>query len=181
VDTKVTRAANLIGKGGIGLVMFHLARLGWEFAQTFDNSNKGDIWVHVGDSIVSLEVKSGFANSWIVSKSQLDNVDFYCFVEMNRGICYLLKSSQLKDIIKKTTQKGVELFSFARSAMPFEAEENWKILAGSSDLEYTPAAVFRSRKKPAPRRQRVKKILADGTVKIYEYGYTEKPEGDTQT
>ena len=48
----------LAGLGGLGLVMFFLARKKIEFAITPDLSALGDIWVAVGKSKFGVEVKT---------------------------------------------------------------------------------------------------------------------------
>src|SRR5690242_10082429 len=69
--TKIPAA--LVGRGGVALVMYHLARLGIEFTQTAKDSNEADLWVKLPSGpIVTVEVKTAsLGMGWPVKSAQL--------------------------------------------------------------------------------------------------------------
>lgn len=155
----------LTGKGGVGLVMFHLAKLRIEFAVASDNCPFGDIWIHLAGQKIGIEVKTTRRGSdWHVRKSQLGSADFYCFVSMDNASIYVLPHSEVASLVRDAAKvyDGVALIS--DRALRRESLFDWGCLRGLPQNEA-----------PRPKRRRyistrtVKRVMANGETKIYMY------------
>lgn len=156
-------SSSLIGKAGVGLVMFHLGRLGYEFTQTTDSSRHGDLWVMFDSGPEVVEVKTVHATSWPVRRLQAQRVARFAFVSIEEGECWLADAALVLTLIgaKEATAVGRQTLK-AAGARPLHrgiplpcpkrptAEE--LVLAGEEVQWRT-----------------VRARLADGSVKEYRY------------
>lgn len=159
--------SELIGKGGVGLVMFHLARRGMEFMPTSGNSHMGDLWVKMPEGLKIFEVKTSTGSAWNVKISQAERVDYFAFVTLNEGEVWI---AEKPDVVSKSTRQignhdraiitrnSVEAIGHAwHKSMP-------PVIPSPHVRRVLPKAV------PGAKGNRiVKKRLSDGTVKVYEY------------
>lgn len=160
-NRKPQLSQRLTGKAGVGLASFHLARLGHDFVLTNDNCDHGDIWARFGDKLEVIEVKTTARDVWSVSRAQHSKVAWYVFVNITDADCWLLPSSALLPKFGATTAKSIVFL--AREVMAMDATPLHRAVPGLCVPARPPrkASGFR----------RVKKRLATGEVKIYEYDY----------
>ena len=161
----------LTERGGVGLVMFHLARLGLEFVVTYDGSAHGDVWVHTRSGKVGLEVKATLRQTaWHISRSQVGRSEFYCLVRLDEGLVYVVPSDVVASLIEKATNVYDGIAILSGRTIPKEYRGAWRLL-GVSDLD-KPDALDRPQRFPAKWRRhtrRVTRTLASGEVKTYVY------------
>jgi hypothetical protein len=157
-----------IGKAGLALVSFHLARLGYDFTATTDNSIAGDIWADLGSGPEVVEVKATTRPAWTLRRSQAARTNWYALVNIVDGDAWLVAAPALEARwagagCNALTIVGRELPSLAHIALHHQAPKIVPAL---------PQKKQREPRVPIPGRVRqVSKRLADGTVKVYEYPY----------
>jgi hypothetical protein len=149
----------LIGKAGVGLACFHLGRMGREFTLTNDNSGHGDIWADFGDGPKIVEVKSTTRPVWAITRSQWARVNWYVFVNVIDADCWLLPASSFTARFSATDSGSIMVLG--REMGDFGATP----LHRSTPNLYVP--VVKPYRSGGVRR--VKKKLASGEIKIYEY------------
>jgi hypothetical protein len=152
----------LIGKAGVGLACFHLARRGYDFVLTTDNSLDGDLWVNFGGSMERVEVKSTTRMGWHLRAKQLKRVSRMVFADVQDGECWMVSACAVLATMRgraegTITRKQVE-------ALGAEAwhKEMYRLLPRAPKIAQLVPSV---NGKP----RQIKKILADGTTKIYIY------------
>lgn len=161
MQTRIERTSRLIEKGGIGLVMYQLARMGFEFTLTSENSDRGDIWVKFGQRAVAIEVKASTHSMWHLRDTQGAHVEFYCFVNIPNARCWILSRSEVL-ALGNDRRRGEGVYMLRAPDMPADALGNWGCLVPQT-------------KKGAPRVARagkprvVRRRLATGEVKEYSY------------
>ena len=165
--------SDLVGKGGVGLAMFHLARLGFEFVATTGHSANGDLWVRFGDAPEAVEVKTTRGGSWNLRPDQLSRVSRVVFVDMDDGSCWMAHA------------KDIATFCSTRKSMCF----HWRhmdAIKAEAWHKAMPKVCPPKRAKATPvtpgalGNRRVRKTLADGTVRVYEYASLQRAN-KTQT
>ena len=147
--------------------MFFLARRKIEFALTPDLSALGDIWVAVGKSKFGVEVKTSRAGlKWQVKLSQVARVDFYVLVDMDRGQCFVLTAPEMGEVLTNAPviYGDVRLVNYAD--IPNKSLNAWtkidQATPGAQDVDLRTNVRIGKPKV-------VRKTLANGTVKTYEY------------
>jgi hypothetical protein len=158
---KTNAAAHLLGKAGVGLVMFHFGRLGHEFTLTNEGSLAGDIWVDFGAGPEAVEVKSTWQQKWALRRKQAERVKWFALVNLSDGDCWLIRSADI-------------LAGWENVAAPLTVTGKRIIEMGARGLHHAAPVLSAAAKGAAPRTRRggirrVKKRLADGSIKIYEY------------
>jgi hypothetical protein len=163
----MTRSLRLIERGGIGLVMFHLAREGLEFALTGDCSDRGDIWVRSpSGQFMALEVKTSVKKSWHIKKAQIARVDIYALVSLDDATVFIFSSNDMRRLAAdhgKARDEAVVVL--ASNTLPREAERAWHLLKADP-------APARPKATPRPRLATlrvVRKRLASGEIREYHY------------
>lgn len=160
-----TQTTQLIGKGGVGLVMFHLARMNHEFVATTDRSDVGDLWVRLDGRLQALEVKSSRTDAWTVRYDQAARVDWFAFVNISTAGAWLVRKDR---VLEECRGK--------RQASPISCRLSGLSIARSAEMALhtmAPAVV------PPPKANRpdhvtgkwtiVRKRLASGVEKVYRY------------
>jgi len=163
----------LTGRGGIGLVCYHLARRRIEFVVMPDRCASGDIWAQIGGRKFGIEVKTSHrAAAWQIKKSQLAAVEHYVLVAMDSARCFILTPAELADILATCPCIYGDVHMLKANQIPEKHRDAWGRLDGRSlDNDGRSLVVVRARgglKKPKV----VKKKLADGSIKIYQYERT---------
>lgn len=159
--------ADLVGKGGVGLAMFHLARLGFEFVPTTGHSAHGDLWVRFEDAPEAVEVKTTRGGSWNLRPDQLARVSRVIFVDMDDGCCWMALASNIAAFC--STRKSMHLHWRHMAAIAAEAwHKAIPKVCPPKDQKLAPVTIG------AKGNRRVKKTLADGTVRVYEYASIQK-------
>jgi hypothetical protein len=169
----------LTERGGVALVCFHLARLGYEYAVTEPACPFGDVWAHINGRKVAIEVKTT-RNSpmWWVRRSQLRNVDFYCFVRLNWGHCYVLTAAEALDALAASPNIYEGIASLKDTTVPADSFKGWDRLSKTTrlrdkkDLEVRPLrkpGKPGKPKKPGKTERVVRRTMKDGTMREYRY------------
>jgi hypothetical protein len=152
--------SSLIGRGGLGLAMFHLARLGYEFVPTIGHSAEGDLWVRFGEALESVEVKTTRTGTWSIRAAQLARVSKVIFVDMEDGCCWIAGSAEVRRNAGPTQTIAVTPPQLDRMGATAWHKAIPKVCPNPQVMKAIPGAkgnrVVRNR-------------LADGTVKVYEY------------
>ena len=126
------RRKKLIGRGGVGLVTFYLAREQVEFALTYDDAVTGDVWVYVSGERRGIEVKtSAVHRRWVVKKSQLLMVDFYVFAQLQSGACFVLTIDELNLIVLKSRERYPGFAQVDADDFPTDALNGWHRITGN--------------------------------------------------
>lgn len=159
-------STNLIGKAGVGLATYHLARLGFDFTVTTMNSLDGDLWVRFEGGLEMVEVKSSLAAAWHLRAEQLDRVSRVVFVLVDDACCWCLPVAPLRAFVAERGGKHAVITQ--KQLAKLRPEEWHKATPRPAPL------VVRARKAarmvPGAKGNRVViRTLADGTVKRYEY------------
>lgn len=163
MDEARTPTANLIGKAGVGLAMFHLARLGHEFVMTSTCSHAGDLWVDFGNGPETVEVKTTARPQWSLRRDQTNRVKWVILVNISDADCWLLPVSALGGGWRKTEKDN--LLVLGKNLLSL----------GAKSLHASAPSILRIAKPTRPIRtgtrkpRMVKKVLASGEVKYYEY------------
>ena len=125
------RQKQIIGKGGVALVCYHLARCGHDFILTTENSASGDIWADVKGTRVAVEVKTSMKRAaWRIGLKQVKAVDFCVFVALLSASCFVLTSAEAQELIKKRTEVHPGLVVLRDNMFPFDALNGWRRLDG---------------------------------------------------
>jgi hypothetical protein len=159
----------LIGKAGVGLACFHLARRGHDFVLTTDNSLDGDLWVNFDGGMERVEVKATTRLGWNLRAKQLARVSRVIFADIQDGECWLASAVDVLRTMRGRaegviTRKQVE----ALGAAAWHKDTYRLVPRNPKAIRGAPSANAKPRK--------VKKVLADGTTKIYFY----PPRGPVQ-
>ncbi len=162
-------STSLIGKAGIGLAMFHLARLGYDFTVTTMNSQDGDLWVRFEGGLEMVEVKSTTTSCFHLRADQLARVIRVVFVVVNDGCCWCLPVEPVKAFVAERGGKHANMTPKQVADLGAEAwHKLFPRLAPAPKLtgpHRTPGPVT-----PGAKGNRVViRKLADGTIKRYEY------------
>jgi hypothetical protein len=165
---------HLTAHGGIGLVIFHLARRRIEFALTPDRSPVGDIWISVDGHKYGIEVKTSRDSfKWQVKKSQIKTVDFYVLVAMRTAECFVLTSEEMASIFDHSPLLYGDVRMVERSSVNPATMNAWGRLDGKyAALESVPSTrriAGSGTSLEGRARKVVHKKLADGTIKTYTY------------
>lgn len=175
-DNEPTGLRRLTGKGGVALVMFHLARQKIEFAPTQENSHLGDLWISVDGKKYGLEVKTCRSIAkWQIKASQINRVDFYVLVSMETAHCFIFTSEEMTAIVLRAPVIYGDIHLVNKTAFEAPCMNAWSkfsVLAATTIPD-----IIRGGLVTAPRRigvenrrpKTVRKTLADGTVKTYSY------------
>jgi len=160
----------LTGRGGIGLVCYHLARRRIEFVVMPDLCASGDIWAQVDNRKFGIEVKTSFrASAWQIKKSQLAAVEHYVLVAMDSARCFILTPGELSGILDTCPRMYGDVHMVKASQIPDKHRDAWGRIDGRSKDTYGRNMIIvtarGSRKSP----KTVRKTLADGSVKTYTY------------
>ena len=154
---------HLMGKAGVGLLMFHFGRLGYEFTQTSEGSHAGDLWVDFGQGPEAVEIKATRLPRWGLRSLQTSRVRWVAFVNLTDADCWLLPAAKILQV-RASTADGFQITGAQVIAM------------GAQGLHHAAPVLSDAAKKPPakPREKsgkvrRVKKKLASGEIKIYEY------------
>lgn len=168
--TKIPSA--LVGRGGVALVMYHLARLGIEFTQTAKDSNEADLWVKLPSGpIVTVEVKTAsIGMGWPVKSAQLVRSEVYVFVDLRGACVWIMRTPDLRKVIAGTKQRATNgVYSLTLKMMPPETENAWQVFSQIDG--WARVSVVKRPKRPSRRKtdRIIRKTLADGTIKEYRY------------
>ena len=164
----ITPHTNLIGKAGVGLAIFHFARLGFEANVTDFNSPSCDLWVRFPSGIEMVEVKTSIRDTWTLRGNQTSIARWIFFASLQSGAAWLLCG-----------EKAAAMF--AERGKPFVIPR--RQLDGIADLSFhregpemvlTPEVVERIResRKVGGKERRpkiIRKTLASGEVRTYTY------------
>lgn len=161
------RGSYLTGKGGVGLVTFHLARMRVEFAVTSDHCPFGDIWIDVDGRKFGIEVKtSGHGQYWHINRNQTKAADFYCLVDMRDAKCYVLTSVDLEVLLGRLIHRSPKLAVISRKDLSESWVNAWHIIAGTTD---DPVRLFSPRRIKGKKPRKVTHTLKNGEKVTYEY------------
>lgn len=165
------RTNNLVGKGGVGLVMFYLARQGLEFSVTTDRSDRGDIWIDGPDGILKGEVKTTTKNAWPVRISQISSMDVYFFVHLLRGECWVLKAEDVLALIRPRGRLSltVPLTMSQIRKYPEGDVSPLRLAPLRQRLRIQPAEIPQSDPRQEAVYRAVRRTLATGEVREYRY------------
>lgn len=163
---------HLTERGGMGLVVFHLARRKIEFALTPERSPLGDIWASVGGRKIGIEVKTcRDVMKWHVRKSQIHRVEYYVLVSMHNARCFVLTAREMAEIVRNSHVLSGDVHIVSREAIDDLALNAWGKLDGEHTPNLSPGILG-----PKPDRRTlysstrtVRRKLADGTMKTYTY------------
>lgn len=159
------QTTNLIGKGGVGLVMFHMARLNHEFTPTTESSNHGDLWVEFDGKKESVEVKTSNLGYWTVRFPQAKIVDRFVFVNLASAGVWMISSEKL---LSSLNQCDVESGKQVRITTNFIE----KVADSALHRIAPPPLALPKRKRPTHITGKwtvVRKRLASGEEKVYRY------------
>lgn len=160
----------LTGRGGIGLVCFHLARRRIEFVVMPDRCASGDIWAQVDGRKFGIEVKTSHRlAAWQIKKSQLAAVEHYVLVALDSARCFILTPGELADILTTCPRLYGDVHMVKAAQIPQKYRDAWVRIDGRpSTNDGCGLAVVGVRggvKKP----KTVRKKLANGSIKTYTY------------
>lgn len=155
----------LVGKGGVGLVIFNLALRGIEFTETSKNSQHGDIWANFeGRGITKIEVKTATTDRWRINREQVNGVDLYALVNLPMAKVWIVDAIKIADVIAELPDAHPGKALLKISDLPGEAQGAWGVAI--SDFKDRKGYGARAgTKKP----RSVRKKMADGTYKTYTY------------
>lgn len=166
---------HLTGRGGIGLVTFHLSRQKIDFAVTPDNSRYGDVWIATPDNRkYGIEVKTCRRDAkWQIKTSQITKVDFYVLVSMDDARCFVLTAAEIDALIPQALRMYGDVYLLHRRLLSVSSQNAWGKLTGAPPMapDVRPVLIRHRAKtffgglKP----KTVRKTLANGTVRIYKY------------
>lgn len=160
----------LTGRGGIGLVCFHLARRRIEFVVMPDRCASGDVWAQIGSRKFGVEVKTSHkATAWQIKKSQLASVDYYVLVAMDSARCFILTPVELASLLVTCPRMYGDVHILKGNQIPEKHRDAWGRIDGwASDSDGSALVIVRPRgaRKSA---KVVKKRLANGSIKTYTY------------
>jgi hypothetical protein len=158
------RTSALVGKAALHLACFHLARLGYDFTITRENSKTGDLWVDFGERLEVVEVKGMTAGAWQLKADQLARTDRFVFVDVDDGASWLVACADI----------AAHMGGKIRSSLTVRQISKMPSVALHTRLgRVVPRPVVSKSEPydPAKKGSRtVTKRLADGTVKVYKYG-----------
>lgn len=157
-----------IGRAGLSLVCFHLARMGYEFTTTTDNSVAGDIWADLGNGPEVMEVKATLRPAWTLRRCQAARTKWYVLVNVADGDTWLVAAASVASLWQNTKKDALTLMG---RDMPELAQMALHRQAPRLFPESAPPKPRKRRELVSGRIRRVKKRLANGEVKIYEYRY----------
>lgn len=167
IKARAPRDRYMIGRGGVGLVMYHLAKRRIEFALTPDTSPLGDVWIDVAGTKAGVEVKtSRRGEAWHIKLRQIGAAEFYVLVCLDDATCYVLTSSEMKTAatLCRSIYEGIAALS--SRDIPREAIDGWHKLSGTDAPKRKKRRSYSATgKKP----RRVTRTLADGRVVVYQY------------
>lgn len=167
------QGTHLTGRGGIGLVTFHLARRRIEFAVTADKSPAGDIWISVRGEKYGIEVKTcRDVIKWQIKKSQIKAVDFYVLVAMRTAQCFILTTAEMSYAVSRSPLLYGDVCMVDRASIDPATMNAWDRFDGHiASVEIIPNTRPGANKTVALKyaQKTVRKTLADGTVKTYSY------------
>lgn len=163
-------STHLVGRGGVALVMFHLARLGLEFSETPANSCAGDLWVKtLSGNIIRIEVKTTTGRNLLIRSDQFGQANIYALVDLMFGRLWLLTTEELRDVIATSNQSPTaSIYTISFKKIPKYFENGWQLLG----VDWLPVSLFQKPEKKRPVRKSVRIIrhtLASGEVREYHY------------
>ena len=153
----------MIGKGGVGLVVYHLAKRRIEFAITSDHCPSGDIWIEVAGKKSGIEVKTcRKGRAWHVNRRQVGAAEFYCLVSFETAACFVVTGQEMAVAAADAPNayRGIALVSDHH--LPAASFNAWEKLTGRP--EKTPRQPIRYTST-----RRVTRRMKDGSTKVYEY------------
>lgn len=168
------RSPRLVEKGGLGLVMWNLARRGLDFALTGEGSEHGDIWIRMPDGeIVPVEVKTCTRRAWHIRLDQTQRVKAFILVDLDDRDTWVVPAEQMLEIARNTAAKLSDNVRIVKASdLPPMEHGRWKELLGAEPGKRKWIKPVRT---PAPvpvAAQGVKivrKTLASGEVRLYQY------------
>jgi hypothetical protein len=164
------RTSQLTGRGGVCLVMYHLARLGLDFVETTYNSNNGDLWIRTpSGKVIKAEVKTCSGPSWPLKRKQMGSVDVYFFVQIRDASVWVVSSREMKTILGSAISGGdADIGAVVVKKMPPGSRDAWSVLG---EFPNGSPRVFKRPIKPSkPGSERVvRRTLATGEIKEYRY------------
>lgn len=168
LPTPTAPPSNLIGKAGVGLAIFHFARLGFEANVTDFNSSSCDLWVRFPHGIEMVEIKTSIKDLWSLRGCQASIAQWFFFASLKSGAAWLLSGAKVKAMYDEKGKPFV---------IPLHQMERIADLCFHRDgpaMVLTPEVAERIHQyRTTPRQDRapktVRKKLADGTIKLYKY------------
>jgi hypothetical protein len=171
MKTIAKRPNNLIGKGGVGLVMFYLARQGIEFVLTSDRSDQGDMWIDGPGGVLKAEIKTSTKEAWPVRIEQARRVDVFFFVHLLRGECWVLSSECVRSAIRAETRSSDTVTLTIKQIKQFSEGDMSPLVLHPSGGRYR--AEVRARavqlNPESVSTRTVRRKLASGEMKEYRY------------
>lgn len=159
----------LTERGGVALVCFHLARLGYEYAVTEPACPLGDVWAHIDGRKVSIEVKTTRKSAvWFVRRSQLPSVDFYVFVRLDWGHCYVLTAAEAKEVVATSKDIHDGIACLKDTDLSTDSFKGWGCLSKHPRLRDKNDRP-RPFRKPGKTERVVRRTMKDGTEREYRY------------
>lgn len=161
----------LTGRGGVGLVIFHLARLRFEFSETPFNSDAGDLWVQCRDgTIIAVEVKTTTTGSWHIRRGQLFCASIFAFVHLRTARVAIMTAREVQELLREVKQPlSRDHFSISEFDLPSSSNQAWHLFGAANDASLSISETFCARRPHRSCTKRVKKRLASGEIKEYVY------------
>ena len=122
------RSNHLVGKGGVGLVMYHLARNGIEFTETHSSSDKGDLWVLAGKEVRIVEIKSTTSKAWNVRLPQIARSHYFAMVNLISARVWILPGDELANLIAKAYPRSAQSVVITEPMLPPGRADQWSLL-----------------------------------------------------
>lgn len=159
-------AKALTGKAAVGLVTYHLGRIGLDFTLTLGNSGFGDVWAQLPDRKVGLEVKgsTGAGHKFLIATRQLARVDFYVLVHVPSGVCYVAAVPEIVAALRQRHKRSgsAELGFVMAADLPAECRHGWGRLSGEG--RHNGAILLRDRPPSQVKPRSFLRQRADGSV-----------------
>lgn len=164
-------ANRLVERGGVALVCFNLARMGYQYAVTEPDCPAGDVWAQIGNRKIGIEVKTtGTGSHWHVKRSQTATVDFYCLVRLDLGQCHILTATEVSQAIEGCKDIYAGVADLREKDLPRDSFNGWHRLGMKRSYGKPPPPLGRAKSKIHYRTARtVRHMLANGEIKTYVY------------